>query len=104
MTPKEKLQLNKLLADFDGLEYQKPDEGDDMLFNYRMDVIDYSDDWNLLMRVAEKLVKGYPFGHKGFGTQSQYKFNILTGMQDFKKESVFKNCYRFVKLLNQVTP
>lgn len=59
MTLREKLQektiANKLLADFDEIETQPIKEGDTILYDYRNNVIDYSDDWNMLMSCCKKI-------------------------------------------------
>lgn len=96
----EHVKINAALAAFIELEYQEPDKGDTMLFNYRNSVIDFSTDCNLLMPVAEKLVKGYPFGNKFFDKQNEYKASIINGLIFFNKEQIFNACYNFITFLN----
>jgi hypothetical protein len=95
----EHVKKNAALAAFVELEYQEPDKGDTMLFNYRNSVIDFSTDYNLLMPVAEKLVKGYPFGNKYFSAQLQYKSIVLRALEKFDKEYLFETCYKFITFL-----
>jgi hypothetical protein len=102
MTPQEKTIANKLLADFDGLETQPIKDGDTILFDYRNNLIDYSEDWNLIIPVAIKLSEDYPIGNKFFNKQTEYKIRIFTALQNFDINYLFNACYNFIILLNQI--
>lgn len=51
----QEFKINKMLADFDGIEYQKPKEGDTLLFDIRNTPIDYSCDYHALFPLFRKL-------------------------------------------------
>ena len=97
----EHVKKNMVLADFMGHEYYQPKEGDWLLFDFRNNLIDYSNDYNMLMPVAEKLVKGYPFGNKYFGKQAAHNFGIFFALENFDKVILFDTCYNFIAFLNK---
>jgi len=65
-------------------------------------ILNYHSSYDWLIPVAKKLVEGYPHGNKFFDKQNHYKCDILTDLQNFDIDSLFKTCYNFITLINQI--
>ena len=93
----EKLKQNILLADFDKREYHQPKEGDWLLFDITGNVIDYREDWNLMMSVVSKI------NHTtGKYANSRIWEEIMGSLCRQDKEDILTGCENFIVEYNKI--
>ncbi len=93
---------NQLLSDFIGFEYQQPEPNDSILFDYRNNPIQFERDWNLLMRVWDKIRKiGATDLKTDYGSLKQAQGSIANYLNYGGIDNVFNEIVNFIEWFNQ---